>query len=192
MKVIAEYRAITYQGESITFNYMHEIDEEFEPINKTIIMNGRETEYNVTVSEQIDESLSDLDKSGLMYEKDLQCIINWEILGYGENISMPTIVNKVNDAREITEQLVIASAFKRLSKDTQKDLYAVYLSMKDSIKGLSITQQVKIVLASTSVAYQSVTTSYQYMIDLMREDTIEDMREMIRLNNASDEQIKLD
>lgn len=180
MKTKIKYSTILYSGnkKKITVTYI-DCPDFIELFSKNGELFHKELgeERTTTISEQIDEWVSGLDKRDFMDENDIQTIIDWGVVSYEGEIK-PSVDENLTQIIGIGDLSVSINPNKKLSKLELIKLYfivnktdekividflAVYAQMEETLKGLSWQKQLSIVLRSTNVAYSSAINVYKEM-----------------------------
>ncbi len=116
-------------------------------------------EFVVTKESQIMDFLDEMDKTDFMQENEIITIIDYK-----------PFIQKKKQNKEI-EILSIFSSFISNFKNKEQmyfDFVAVAAKMKDSIKNLSIKNQMNIILNALSVGYKAKTTALKELSDFRR------------------------
>jgi hypothetical protein len=108
----------------------------------------------------------DLDKSDLMIQKDLHCIIDWKVLWFGKAPEKTKKVKKEDKIKEIVDSIFVGENAKQI----KIDFAACYSRMNKDIKNLTVDQQVRIVMSSMSIGYTSSTVVLDKIIEGYKED----------------------
>ena len=132
---------------------------------------GIESKY--TVEQQADDYISDLDKSNLLTEYELSCIIDWDIISVEcsgkiqykrdkkkAKETLMTIFKQISDEDFKESDSELKNLFIELFKDKKQifyDFVAAYNVQYDTIKKISFETQVYIVLNSINIGYDAST-----------------------------------
>jgi hypothetical protein len=143
------------------------------------------TESICTAKEQADEWLSgqrDFFKN-IIYEQDLNCIINWEILSI-ENFGLDNLksdvlslqilipINKKIKLSEIEKIEIVIKALQNnnveFTEDFKNNFLHTYQEMKEVLGGISNDKKILIVLRAMGVGLMSSINSYNRMLNLYK------------------------
>lgn len=141
-------------------------------------------EHTITAEQQADEWVelqSDLLDSIIHDNKrELQCILNWDILSV-ENISddnkKELVVSEAKKEKipEIERiglilSLVESKQGTKFSEDFRNNFMHTYQEMKDVLVGMSIYKKILITLRSMGVGMKAASTAYQRISEVLRMD----------------------
>lgn len=142
-----KFAALTYRGEKIYFTKKFECPD-FEVIPGKEI-NGHKfppTPIGIQLMDWMDRQ----DKSGLMDEKDLGLILDYEVFKPKKHVPLTDFIK----ALDLDPQVVV-------------DMGAIYEKIKPSLKGKSNVEKTKIILSHLTVAYQAAGAAYKHMGNLI-------------------------
>lgn len=170
MKTSIKFKAITLRGKIVYIT--HELDvPDFIPIKEDIdafmrniqgsdswskeriksFKKGMSSTY--TISQQIDDYVSEIDKSDFMAENDLECIIDWRVISNKSKKIKPIDKQKKQDA-EIMD--FINTYLIDENEVIRADFEAAYTVMRNNLVGVPLNQKVEIILTSIKMAGSSV------------------------------------
>lgn len=163
MKVKILYKAIDLRGNSVKLKIDHECPDFKE---ESFTFQGHDLVN--TVNSQIIDWLDDQDKMNIIYDNDLHCIVDYEVIDTSVDEKKPSkkeLFNRLVDLLITNEKMNI-------------DVKLTYVGMYNSIKSLKVGRQLEIVLASLGLSYMAKTDAYQHMIDILRTPS-EEIRKLI-------------
>lgn len=135
--------------------------------------------HTTSVNDQVMEWLDNQDKMYIIYDHDLQCIINYEVVE--EKETKQSMLVKSENKQAKNEQLMVAVLENQGASEEMKATFNfAYQKVKDQIKTLPVEKQMKIVFSMLSVGYLASTTAYQNIIDKLNGDDKE--TEVLQLN----------
>ena len=118
----------------------------------------KELHRNIGIEEQVDDWVLNLDKSNILIDNDLHCIVDWTILINNSN-------EKVKPKLSKKEQVFILAKKLITNEKMLNDFAAIYGKMFNSIKKRSAVQQFEIVISAYNVSLKAVSNTYQDIID---------------------------
>lgn len=176
MKIKVKYKAIDLRGNQIKLTKGYDCpDFKEETLKHTQKVNGKfhNFEFKKTINEQVMNWLDDMDKMDFIYENDLHCIVDYEIIEAKRKneyiVKKPTLEELTTMLLGHNERLMV-------------DFAVAYNKLKKSIKKLDIYDQIQITLESLGMAYESKTEAYERMIYLLRSDSVAELAEKIGYN----------
>ncbi len=103
------------------------------------------------------------DKKQLMYEKDLYAIVDyWIPQPKQKKITLEELIKQYN----IKNEIVV-------------DLMAIYVLIKDSLKGKSAEEKLSILLSHLEIGYKSASNAYKHMHNILSSSSSESARKYI-------------
>lgn len=168
MKVKVKYEVIK-EGAKKFSTITHEIPD-LQPLTVKVILNGEEVTLTTSIEKEVDDYISDMDKSVLMYENDWMLIINWKILQEipkqkkvknrfpsFETHSYEKLNRKLSQSELVALFIVTQSTF---TEELRNDFVACYKEQFENIKDLKFNKQIDIVFKSMAIGYKSVTNAF--------------------------------
>ena len=163
MKVKVLYKAIDLRGNQVKLKIDHEC-----PNFKEEQFTFQGYDFVKSVSSQVIDWLDEQDKMNIIYDNDLHCIIDYELIENSvgaKKLSKKELFNGLTDLLITDEKMNI-------------DVKLTYVGMYNSIKSLKVGRQLEVVLSSLGLSYMTKSDAYQHMIDILKTPT-EEIRKMI-------------
>lgn len=183
MKVKVKYWGIGYNtGNKLSFNVTYNSDVDF-------IVEPTDEKHVITAEKLADFWVRDIDKSKLLYEKDLLMILDWKVLWVGQ-APKKNVKAKVKYATEHDRFLALADEVLSTMKDPTQakyDFMACYKEMKGSLKGMKAEDQVRLVMSAMVVAVKSAGNAYKYISDYQKKIELmssEELNKHLALKNG--------
>lgn len=168
MEVKVKYEVIA-RGTRKFCTVTHEIPD-LKPQTVNVILNRESVTLTTTLEKEVDDYISDMDKSTLMFEKDWSLIINWEILKDIPKEKKPKnkfpsfelstyekVSRKLTQSELVALFIVTQSTF---DESLRNDFIACYKEQFENVKDLKFNKQIDIVFKSMAIGYKSVTNAF--------------------------------
>ena len=123
--------------------------------------------------ESADEDFSNLDKTELMFDKNIDLIINWEINGYNDSNGDYIDIRNKRIYSEITN--IVKELYNRnvINSETVFNIYAIYDKLKDVIKNYKIEEQLTIILYSLNISYTAISSILTDILNELKNKKLE-------------------
>lgn len=118
---------------------------------------------NISIKEQIDSWVSDINKKDWMEENDVSTIIDWEVVD--NNSSLPANNFKLTNSEMVGLWLKNSN----MSDGLKNEFIAVYKEMKPTIKNLKFDKQIEITFKSLNVGFSAASQAYKSLDDIRKE-----------------------
>lgn len=140
----------------------------------------------ISIEEQADKYLEDIDKSDIIFQKDLHMINNWKIVSvvtngeclYKDNLkreSLKGVLKEINiddiksdnlhsNLKHLVIEIFKGIDDKKVREKTFIDFMVTFDRMYSSIKNLTIEKQIDIVFKSLNIGYDAATEAYRDVI----------------------------
>ena len=187
MKTTIKFQVILSNGKKCSIRKMYDDCPDFVELTKSFNVLNKQTDdnlskvtfvqdetsdhekhqYIITVEEQIDDWISELDKSSFMRYNDINTIFTWSIVSWSGNIDSSNSKKSlvlVNTSKErLTNNQMVELFLKTenngLSQELVNDFIAVYERLKPTLKGIKWDKQIPIVFESMTIAYKSASNA---------------------------------
>jgi len=182
-----KYDVLTYEGKRKKITQKYDVPDFEEIRGKSFLAEvyaeklGINKEYVITVEEQIDEHIAGIDKAAFMDENEIHIIFNWVVVSAKKIVKgAPNVELVIKPAQPTEDDLVkLFLEVWQVPEKLKIDFAAVYMKMKPTLKGLKLERKIDVVISSMSVAYTSVTATF----DRLNEDMAK-FRETLKIDKC--------
>lgn len=155
-----KYKGLTYFGlKPISFTETYTNVPDFEEIVYPELADGLPKAKH-TILQQQDEYIKDLDKSALLIDRDLNCIVNWEII-------VDNGLPKETKKEKLLKQMNFIAEKEFEDEDLRNEFKIIYATMYSEIKNLSLQKQVNIVCRSLVTSYAATSNAYKRISEIL-------------------------
>ena len=159
MKIKVKFKAFTYRGKLTYFIKTFNCPD-FKIIpSKTL--NGLILD-ETSIESQIVDWLDELDKSNLIIEKDLSCIIDYSIVVKTKKLTFKEYLISLN-----------------LKEEILFDILLIYREIKPLLKGKTFEKQLLIIMSHLEIGYKTANVAYQNMILMFNRNSSKDEIKLI-------------